>query len=111
MRLPDGLLPMTPLTSEEGLKMEISHAVDMCREAVVCLLLVAGPLLLVAVVSGALVGCVQSILRIQDSSVALAVKIFAAGATTVLAFPYLLETLLGFATLAFGEVPAPLVAR
>lgn len=82
--------------------MDVSTHLDMCRQALWCALLVAGPLLLAAIGGGTLASLLQSALRVNDPTPLLIVRIIATAVTLVVLMPWLLDRLSQFAAVAWG---------
>lgn len=68
-------------------------------------LLLAGPVLLATVGVGVAVSLVQVITQIQDASLAFVPKIIAVAAVIWLMGPWMLKTLLAYATTLIGQIP------
>ncbi len=81
---------------------------DLARQAVFVCLQVGAPLLLVALGIGLVVSFVQAITQIQEPTLTFVPKIVGVFATMILAMPFMLATLLGFAEDLFAQIGAGL---
>ncbi len=86
--------------------MNVDVAIDVAREAMLQTLMLAGPLLLAALLAGALVGLIQAVTQIQDPTISLVPKIFAVFLTLAVCLPWLVGRMLEFSERLFGTVPS-----
>ena len=85
--------------------MGVDAVIDLGREAMMQTMMIAGPLLIVALVVGTAVGFVQAVTQIQDSTISLVPKILAVFLTLALCLPWLMDRMLDFSQQMFGTVP------
>ena len=79
---------------------------DTARQAVVLGLETAGPVLLVILAVGLLVGTIQAATQIQDQSVGFVVRLLAVAAALVVLLPWMLDRLVVFSTDLFERIPS-----
>jgi len=85
--------------------MSVDAVIDLGREAMLQTVMVAGPLLLVALLVGTVVGFVQAVTQIQDATISLVPKILAVFLTLALCLPWLMDRMLDFSQQMFGTLP------
>ncbi len=76
------------------------------RQAVMLGLETAGPVLLVILAVGLLVGTIQAATQIQDQSVGFVVRLLAVAAALVVLLPWMLDRLVVFSTDLFERIPS-----
>jgi flagellar biosynthetic protein FliQ len=79
---------------------------DSARQAVMLGLETAGPVLLVILAVGLVVGTLQAATQIQDQSVGFVVRLLAVAATLVVLLPWMLDRLVVFSTDLFERIPS-----
>ena len=79
---------------------------DTARQAVMLGRETAGPVLLVILAVGLLVGTIQAATQIQDQSVGFVVRLLAVAATLVVLLPWMLDRLVVFSTDLFELIPS-----
>jgi flagellar biosynthetic protein FliQ len=79
---------------------------DTARQAVMLGLETAGPVLLVILAVGLVVGTLQAATQIQDQSVGFVVRLLAVAATLVVLLPWMLDRLVVFSTDLFERIPS-----
>ena len=79
---------------------------DTARQAVMLGRETAGPVLLVILAVGLLVGTIQAATQIQDQSVGFVVRLLAVAATLVVLLPWMLDRLVVFSTDLFERIPS-----
>lgn len=72
-------------------------AIELCRSAVMLTLLLSGPLLLVAVAIGLVMGVLQGLTQVQDVSLTFVPRLIALALVVVLLLPWGLSLLSGYA--------------
>jgi flagellar biosynthesis protein FliQ len=94
------LLPAPPIPA-------VSHqlVVDLARNAVMLALLVAGPMLIVALGVGLVVSVIQAVTQIQEQTLSFVPKLVAVGATFLIALPWILQLLIKYTTELFRSLP------
>jgi flagellar biosynthesis protein FliQ len=86
----------------------MSHAliVDLARNAIMMALLVAGPMLVVAVIVGLTVSILQAVTPIQEQTLTFVPKLVAVSAVFLLALPWILQLLVKYTTELFRSLPS-----
>ena len=85
----------------------MSHTlvVDLARNAIFLALLLAAPMLLVALGVGLIVSVLQAVTQIQEQTLAFVPKLVAVGAVFLLALPWMLQLAVRYATELFRSIP------
>lgn len=76
--------------------MNEAEAIAICREAIIVMLKVSGPILLIGLVVGVLISLVQTITQIQEMTLTFIPKMVTVVAVTIWLLPYMMSTLGGF---------------
>lgn len=84
--------------------MNIEQSVDILRELVTVSLAVSSPILIAAVVVGVVTSLLQAVTSIQEASLAFIPKVTVIGIVMVVASPWILKTLMNFATEFLGRI-------
>lgn len=86
----------------------MSHqlVVDLARNAMLLTLLIAGPMLVVALGVGLIVSVIQAVTQIQEQTLAFVPKLVAVAATFLIALPWILQLLIKYTTELFRSLPA-----
>ena len=86
----------------------MSHAliVDLARNAIMLALLIAGPMLLVALLVGLTVSILQAVTQIQEQTLAFVPKLIGVSAVFLLALPWVLQLLVKYTTELFRSLPS-----
>ena len=86
----------------------MSHqlVVDLARNAIMLALLVAGPMLVVALGVGLIISVIQAVTQIQEQTLAFVPKLVAVAATFLLALPWTLQLLIKYTTELFRSLPS-----
>lgn len=86
----------------------MSHAliVDLARNAIMLALLVAGPMLIVALLIGLTVSVLQAVTQIQEQTLAFVPKLVGVSVVFLLALPWLLQLLVKYTTELFRSLPS-----
>jgi len=79
--------------------------VDLTRNAMLTALMLAGPLLLVALVVGLLISVVQAVTSIQEQTLSFVPKLFAVGAAFLIGLPWMIQVLVKYTTELFRSLP------
>lgn len=84
------------------------HAVvvDLARNAIILALLVAGPLLAVALIVGLIVSVFQAVTQIQEQTLSFVPKLLAVAAAFLIALPWMLQLLVRYTTELFRSLPS-----
>ena len=85
--------------------MNIEQSVDILRSLVTTSLMVAGPILVVAVSVGVVVSLLQAVTSIQEASLSFIPKVTAIGITMVVVAPWILRTLMDFTVQFLNRLP------
>jgi flagellar biosynthetic protein FliQ len=80
---------------------EPSSAVDLIREALICAVVLATPMLLVGMVAGLAIGLIQALTQIQDQTVSFVPKILAMAAVLIVCMPWLMTRMVEFTRSVF----------
>jgi len=86
----------------------MSHAliVDLARNAIMTAMLVAGPMLAVALVVGLVISVVQAVTQVQEQTLSFVPKLVAVAVVFLLALPWLLQVLVKYTTELFRGIPS-----
>ncbi len=85
--------------------MPISIVLDLARDAMVLALMLAGPLLGVALVVGLLVSVFQAVTSIQEQTLSFVPKLFATGLLFMILLSWMLQTLMQYTSELFRSLP------
>ena len=86
----------------------MSHAlvVDLARNAIMLALLIAGPMLVVALFVGLTVSILQAVTQIQEQTLAFVPKLVGVSAVFLLALPWIIQLLVKYTTELFRSIPS-----
>lgn len=86
----------------------VSHQliVDLARNALLVTLLVAAPMLLVALGIGLVVSVLQAVTQIQEQTLAFVPKLLGVGAVFLVALPWMLQLLVKYTRELFLGIPS-----
>ncbi len=86
----------------------MSHqlVVDLARNAILLALMVAGPMLIVALGVGLVVSVVQAVTQIQEQTLAFVPKLVAVAATFLIALPWAIQLMVKYTTELFRALPS-----
>ena len=79
---------------------------DVAQLAIETTMLVAGPMLLLSLVVGLMVGAFQAMTQINEATLTFVPKIAMIFLVLLLGFPWLLKVYLGFMTTILGNIPS-----
>ncbi len=85
--------------------MSLALVIDLARSALMQVLLLAGPLLMVALVVGLLVSVIQAVTSLQEQTIAFVPKLFAVGLTFLILLSWMLQTMMKYTTELFRSLP------
>ncbi len=85
--------------------MEMTQVMDWSREGVRMALLLGGPLLLVALVVGLVVGIAQTLTQMHEPVVGQVPRLIAVAVVVLLALPWLMLTWVAYAREMIGSIP------
>ncbi len=80
--------------------------IDLSRDAIITALMVAAPMLLIALGVGLLVSIVQSVTQIQEQTLAFVPKLVLVGGAFIVGMPWLLQVLIRYTTQLIRGIPA-----
>jgi flagellar biosynthetic protein FliQ len=85
----------------------MSHAliVDLARNAILTGLLLAGPLLAVALAVGLVVSVIQAVTQIQEQTLTFVPKLLAVSGTVLVALPWMIQVMIKYTTELFRSFP------
>ena len=86
--------------------MSYQLVVDLARNAILLALMVAGPMLVVALGVGLVVSVVQAVTQIQEQTLAFVPKLIAVSATFLIALPWALQLMVKYTTELFRSLPS-----
>jgi flagellar biosynthetic protein FliQ len=95
----------TPRTPEPKLSMSHLLIVDLARNALMVALMLAGPLLAIALGVGLLISVVQAVTSIQEQTLSFVPKLFAVAAAFLFALPWMLQVMVKYTTELFRSLP------
>jgi flagellar biosynthetic protein FliQ len=72
------------------------EVIEICREAILTMLKIVGPILLVGLAVGVLVSLFQTMTQIQEMTLTFIPKVVMVFAVTIWLLPFMLDTLSGF---------------
>ena len=86
----------------------MSHAlvVDLARNAIMLSLLIAGPMLVVALLVGLAVSILQAVTQIQEQTLAFVPKLVGVSVVFLLALPWIIQLLVKYTTELFRSIPS-----
>jgi flagellar biosynthetic protein FliQ len=86
--------------------MTVDQAVELTRAAIALTLLIAAPIMLVAVAVGLLVSVLQAVTQLQDQTLSFVPKIIAMTAAALYLFPWVLHQMTEYSQQVFHNVPS-----
>jgi flagellar biosynthetic protein FliQ len=86
--------------------MDHQLVVDMARNAITLALMVAAPMLTVALASGLTVSVVQAVTQVQEQTLAFVPKLLAVAAAFLIALPWILQTLVKYTSEIIRMIPS-----
>ena len=86
----------------------MSHqmVIDLSRDAIMTALMIAAPMLLIALGVGLLVSVIQSVTQIQEQTLAFVPKLILVGGAFIVGLPWLLQILIRYTTQLIRSIPA-----
>jgi flagellar biosynthesis protein FliQ len=85
--------------------MPMGLVLDLARNALTTTLILAGPLLAVALLVGLVVSIIQAVTSIQEQTLAFVPKLFAVGALFLILLSWMLQTMMRYTTELFRSLP------
>jgi len=86
--------------------MSHSLVVDLARNAIMLALLIAGPMLVVALLVGLTVSVLQAVTQIQEQTLAFVPKLVGVAVVFLLALPWMIQLLVKYTTELFRSLPS-----
>lgn len=86
----------------------MSHqmVIDLSRDAIITALMIAAPMLLIALGVGLVVSIIQSVTQIQEQTLAFVPKLILVGGAFIIGLPWLLQVLIRYTTQLIRSIPA-----
>ena len=86
----------------------MSHefVIALSRDAIMTALMIAAPMLLIALGVGLVVSIIQSVSQIQEQTLTFVPKLVLVGAAFIVGLPWLLQILIRYTTQLFRSIPA-----
>ena len=86
----------------------MSHqlVIDLSRQAIMTALMIAAPMLLIALGVGLVVSIIQSVTQIQEQTLAFVPKLVLVGGAFIVGMPWLLQILIRYTTQLMRGIPA-----
>ena len=86
----------------------MSHqlVIELARNAMLTALLLAGPLLLAALVVGLLVSVMQAVTQLQEQTLSFVPKLLAIALVLLVALPWMLQVMIRYTVELFRSIPA-----
>jgi flagellar biosynthetic protein FliQ len=86
----------------------MSHTlvVDLARNAIMLALLIAGPMLVVALLVGLTVSVLQAVTQIQEQTLAFVPKLVGVAVVFLLALPWMIQLMVKYTTELFRSLPS-----
>ena len=85
--------------------MPLGLVLDLARNGLTVAIMLAGPLLGVAMIVGLLVSLLQAVTSIQEQTLSFVPKLFAVALTFILLLSWMLQTMMRFTTEVFLGIP------
>jgi flagellar biosynthesis protein FliQ len=82
-----------------------SMVIDLARNAVLTMLMLAGPLLMVALGVGLVISIVQAVTQIQEQTLSFVPKLAAIMAVLLLGMPWMMQVMVRYTTELFRSLP------
>jgi flagellar biosynthetic protein FliQ len=86
--------------------MPLALVLDLARDALMTSILLAGPLLGVALVVGLVISVLQAVTSIQEQTLSFVPKLFAVGAVFLILLSWMLQVLMQYTTELFRALPS-----
>jgi flagellar biosynthetic protein FliQ len=86
----------------------LSHqiVIDLTRDAIMTALMVAAPLLLLALGVGLIIAIIQSVTQIQEQTLVFVPKLILVGGAFIVGLPWLMQIMIKFTTQIIRGIPA-----
>ena len=80
--------------------------VDLARNAILLALLIAGPMLVVALGLGLIISVIQAVTQIQEQTLSFVPKLIGVAATFLIALPWTIQLLVKYTTELYRSLPS-----
>lgn len=86
----------------------MSHAlvVDLARNMIMTALLIAAPMLVVALAVGLVVSIIQAVTQIQEQTLSFVPKLVAVAVTFIIALPWIIQVMVKYTSELFRSLPS-----
>ncbi|MEO7218654.1 MAG: flagellar biosynthesis protein FliQ [Gemmatimonadaceae bacterium] len=86
----------------------MSHVlvVDMARNMIMTALLIAAPMLVVALAVGLIVSIIQAVTQIQEQTLSFVPKLVAVAVTFIIALPWIIQIMVRYTSELFRSLPS-----
>lgn len=88
--------------------MDVGQAIELGRTAVTLSLMVAAPVMVVAVVVGLLISILQAVTQIQDQTISFVPKITAMMVTIIYILPWAMSRMMEYSSTLISDIPSTL---
>ncbi len=88
--------------------MNAADVLDIARESIWTLLLMAGPTMLAALVVGTAIGLLQALTQVQEATIVFVPKIVAVFLVLLLMLPFMAQQMQQFSAGVFARIGAPM---
>lgn len=85
--------------------MDTQFVVELARNSIYTTLLVSSPMLILALIVGLSISLLQSITQIQEMTLTFIPKIVAVAIALIIFLPWMISTVVGFASQLFSIIP------
>lgn len=79
--------------------------VDLARNAILTAMMLAGPMLLLALVVGLVISVIQAVTQIQEQTLSFVPKLFAVGAAFLVGLPWMMQVMIRYTTELLRSFP------
>ena len=86
----------------------MSHVliVDLARNMIMTALLIASPMLVVALAVGLVISIIQAVTQIQEQTLSFVPKLVAVGVTFIIALPWIIQVMVKYTSELFRSLPS-----
>jgi flagellar biosynthetic protein FliQ len=86
----------------------VSHVliVDLARNMIMTALLIASPMLVVALAVGLIVSIIQAVTQIQEQTLSFVPKLVAVAVTFIVALPWIIQIMVKYTSELFRSIPS-----
>ena len=86
--------------------MNADQAVELCRQALLLTMLLAGPVLVVAVIVGLLISILQAVTQLQDQTISFVPKIIAMMVAMLYVLPWTVSRMVEYSQTLIHNIPS-----